>query len=88
MAPLTGELRPGSRLASVRQRAGDLGLAPGTVARAYSELEAAGALATRRREGTLVAERSAGAGALAAEQRLLTAVDTPTAMSPPCGRPG
>ncbi|MBO0832356.1 MAG: GntR family transcriptional regulator [Actinobacteria bacterium] len=37
-----GELPSGSRLASVRQLAGDLGVAPGTVARAYSELEAAG----------------------------------------------
>lgn len=67
-----GELRPGTRLASVRQLAGDLGLAPGTVARAYSELEAAGALATRRRGGTFVAERSPNAGDAAAELRLLT----------------
>ena len=68
-----GELRPGSRLASVRQLAGDLGLAPGTVARAYSELEAAGALAARRRGGTFVAERSPGSGAADRAQRVLTA---------------
>ena len=50
------ELSPGSRLPSVRQLAGDLGLAPGTVARAYSELEAEGLLVTRQRGGTFVAE--------------------------------
>lgn len=67
-----GELRPGSRLASVRQLAGDLGLAPGTVARAYAELEAAGALTTRRRGGTFVAERSLEDDAAARQQRVLT----------------
>lgn len=50
------ELSPGSRLPSVRQLAGDLGLAPGTVARAYTELEAEGLLVTRQRGGTFVAE--------------------------------
>jgi GntR family transcriptional regulator len=50
------ELPAGSRLPSVRQLAGDLGLAPGTVARAYSELEAEGLLVTRQRGGTFVAE--------------------------------
>ena len=43
----TGGLPPGTRLPSIRQLAGDLGLAPGTVARAYRELEAAGVVATR-----------------------------------------
>ena len=40
---------------SVRQLAGDLGLAPGTVARAYSELEAERILTTRQRGGTFIA---------------------------------
>ena len=37
-----GVLRPGDRLPPLRQLAGDLGLAVGTVARAYRELEADG----------------------------------------------
>jgi DNA-binding transcriptional regulator YhcF (GntR family) len=50
----TGALAPGTRLPSIRQLAGDLGLAPGTVARAYRELEAAGVVASRGRHGTQV----------------------------------
>jgi GntR family transcriptional regulator len=68
-----GQLSPGSRLASVRQLAGDLGLAPGTVARAYSELEAGGLLATRHRGGTFVAAPATPAVADAARQRALAA---------------
>lgn len=37
---VTGRLAEGDRLPTVRQLATDLGLAPGTVARAYRELEA------------------------------------------------
>ena len=36
---LAGALTPGDRLPSIRQLANDLGLAGGTVARAYRELE-------------------------------------------------
>ncbi|MGJ7449286.1 GntR family transcriptional regulator [Aquipuribacter sp. MA13-13] len=50
-----GLLRPGDRLPPVRRLAGDLGLASGTVARAYRELEAAGVVVTRGRNGTVVA---------------------------------
>lgn len=50
-----GALPAGSRLPTVRQLAADLDLAPGTVARAYKELEAAGAIETRGRAGTVVA---------------------------------
>jgi len=50
----SGELPPGSRLPTVRRLAGDLGLAPGTVARAYRELETAGLIETRGRHGTFV----------------------------------
>ena len=50
-----GQLRPGDRLPPVRRLAGDLGLASGTVARAYRELEAAGVVVTRGRNGTAVA---------------------------------
>ena len=49
-----GTLRPEDRLPSVRQLAADLGLAGGTVARAYRELEQAGLLEGRGRHGTVV----------------------------------
>ncbi|KWW97493.1 hypothetical protein TH66_17850 [Carbonactinospora thermoautotrophica] len=52
----SGVLPPGTRLPTVRQLAADLGLAVGTVARAYRELEAAGTVITRRRTGTRVAD--------------------------------
>ena len=50
----TGQLRPDERLPPVRQLARDLGLATGTVARAYRELEAAGLVSSRRGAGTRV----------------------------------
>lgn len=49
-----GSLAPGQRLPTVRQLAADLGLAPGTVARAYRELEAAGVVVSNGRHGTAV----------------------------------
>lgn len=56
-----GRLPIGARLPTIRQLAGDLGLAPGTVARAYKELEADGILRTARRHGTVVAAAPKGA---------------------------
>jgi GntR family transcriptional regulator len=50
-----GTLAPGARLPSVRALAADLGIAVGTVARAYRELEGAGYVESRRRHGTTVA---------------------------------
>lgn len=50
-----GSLSPGDRLPTVRALAADLGLAPGTVQRAYRELESAGLVVTRGRHGTTVA---------------------------------
>ena len=49
-----GSLAPATRLPSIRQLAGDLRVAPGTVARAYGELEAAGLLDSSRTRGTRV----------------------------------
>ena len=46
----------GDRLPTIRALAADLGLAAGTVARAYRELESAGITTTRRRAGTVVAD--------------------------------
>lgn len=49
-----GVLTEGARLPSIRQLANDLGLASGTVARAYRELEGEGVVVTRGRHGTVV----------------------------------
>ena len=50
-----GELRAGDTLPTVRQLAGDLGVAPNTVARAYAELQDEGWLSCEGRRGTRVA---------------------------------
>ncbi|MEB3031409.1 GntR family transcriptional regulator [[Mycobacterium] nativiensis] len=50
-----GDLPAGTRLPTVRELAGQLGLAVNTVARAYRELEAAGIVETRGRFGSFVA---------------------------------
>ncbi|MFF5791652.1 GntR family transcriptional regulator [Paeniglutamicibacter sp. NPDC012692] len=56
-----GQLANGSRLPTVRALASDLGVATGTVARAYKELEAAGLIESRRRLGTVVMHSSPAA---------------------------
>ena len=56
----TGRLAAGERLPSVRQLAHDLGVAPGTIAKAYQALEADGLLESRIGSGTRVS-RTAGA---------------------------
>lgn len=50
-----GALPAGSRLPASRDLARDLGIAVGTVQRAYRELEADGLVVSRRRLGTVVA---------------------------------
>lgn len=50
-----GRLLPGERLPSVRQLASDLGVAPGTVAKAYRTLETDGCVISRAGAGTRVA---------------------------------
>lgn len=52
----TGELAVGTRLATVRSLADQLNTAPGTVARAYRELERRGLIDTRGRQGTFVSD--------------------------------
>jgi GntR family transcriptional regulator len=49
-----GRLAAGERLPSVRQLAADLGVAPGTVAKAYRALEAEGIVTTSVGAGTRV----------------------------------
>lgn len=63
----SGSLPVGQRLPPVRQLAADLGLANGTVARAYRLLEEAGVLETRGRQGTFVARQHQN---LSEEERL------------------
>ncbi|MGI5157054.1 GntR family transcriptional regulator [Microbispora sp. CA-102843] len=53
-----GVLAVGTRLPPVRQLAADLGLAAGTVARAYKELEQAGYVTGKRGGGTRVLPQS------------------------------
>lgn len=52
-----GELAPDVALPTVRQLAGDLGVAPNTVARAYADLQNEGWLVSEGRRGTRVASR-------------------------------
>ena len=51
-----GDLQPGDALPTVRQLATDLGVAPNTVARAYSDLQDAGWLTSDGRRGTRIAQ--------------------------------
>ena len=59
-------LKPGTRLPTVRELAGWLGLAVNTVARTYRELESAGIVETRGRFGTFVARADPADAAMAA----------------------
>ena len=52
----TGDLVVGDRIPPVRSLAADLGLAAGTVAKAYREMETRGVIETRGRKGTFIAQ--------------------------------
>ena len=67
-----GLLAEGTRLPTMRALSADLGVATGTVARAYAELEAAGLVASRRRTGTVV---TGSRPAVPAEERLQRLAD-------------
>ncbi len=54
---ISGRLRPGQQLPSVRELAGDFQVNPNTIARAYRELERLGIVFTRRGQGTFVSEQ-------------------------------
>ena len=64
-----GRLPAGTRLPTVRELAGVLGMAVNTVARSYRELEAAGVLETRGRSGTFVAAADPADAAMVAAAR-------------------
>lgn len=69
-----GALPDGARLPTVRDLAADLGVAVGTVVRAYRELESAGLVVSRRRTGTVVAPgRALGDAPVQAAVRALVA---------------
>lgn len=65
----SGRLAPGARLPTVRELAADLGLAVNTVARTYRELESAGVIETRGRQGTFVARTDPTDAAMAVAAR-------------------
>lgn len=70
----TGHLLAGDRLPSVRQLASDLGIAPGTVAKAYRLLEDDGLVTSRIGSGTRVSETAHPvAGGIADAARALSA---------------
>lgn len=53
----SGDVQAGERLPTIRSLAADLGLAPGTVAKAYAELERDGWIHSQGRRGTIAANR-------------------------------
>ena len=55
----SGVLAPGARLPTIRQLAADLGVAKGTVAKAYEALLRDGVVDAGGRRGTVVRDRSA-----------------------------
>ena len=80
----TGALPAGRRLPPVRPLATTLGVAPGTVAKAYRGLEQAGFVETAGRHGTVVADQQVASTARTRQQ--LRAVLQPlldAGMSPP-----
>ena len=64
-----GALPPGTRLPTVRELAGQLGVATNTVARAYRELESAGIVETHGRFGTFISRFDPTDAAMAAAAR-------------------
>ena len=57
-----GTLQPGTQLPTIRQLAADLGLAKGTIAKAYELLESDAVIATRGRKGSFVREMEPASG--------------------------
>jgi GntR family transcriptional regulator len=56
-AILSGRMKPGDRLPTIRSLAVDLKTNPNTIARAYGELEIRGILATQVGSGTYIADK-------------------------------
>jgi len=68
-----GYLEPGTRIPTVRDLAELLALAPGTVARAYRELERDGLIEGRGRRGTFVVDEPPGSEPVDERRRRLEA---------------
>jgi len=68
----TNSLQPGKRLPAVRQLAHHLQINPGTVSRAYSELERQGVVTSRRGGGTIVTADTGNPRLVALRQRQLS----------------
>ena len=66
-----GKLKPDDRLPAIREFARRLGLDPGTVARAYRELEHEGIIATRRGRGSFISADVRRAGFTGQRQKRL-----------------
>lgn len=62
-----GSLPIGTKLPTVRALANQLGVAPGTVAKAYTQLEQAGVLEGRGRAGTFISAGGDRSGVLAVD---------------------
>jgi DNA-binding transcriptional regulator YhcF (GntR family) len=77
----TGRLVPGDRLPTVRNLADELDIAPGTVARAYTELERLGVVATEGVRGTRIAPRKAPGIAAAERPETLVGLLRPVAVA-------
>jgi GntR family transcriptional regulator len=60
-AILSGRLRPGDRLPTIRSLAVELKTNPNTIAKAYGELEIRGVLATQVGSGTYIADKKPAA---------------------------
>lgn len=71
----SGVLRAGDRLPTIAQLAGDLGLANGTVARAYRELERDGLIVSYRRRGSFVADAASRQESAAVQGELDAAIE-------------
>jgi DNA-binding transcriptional regulator YhcF (GntR family) len=77
----TGVLSPGERLPTVRQLADELDVAPGTVARAYSELERVGLVKSEGSRGTRVAEQTPPPPPSGERQEILAGLLRPVAVA-------
>lgn len=75
LAVACGRLRPGDRLEPVREAANRLAINPGTVARAYRELELTGIIRTNRRLGSRIAPVRGEELAAHRRARLLTSME-------------
>lgn len=71
----SGDISPGMILPTVRQLAGDLNVAPNTVARAYADLQEEGWLVSEGRRGTRVASRLPDVDKRARSQTLRASVE-------------